>query len=166
MAIGRHLWAFRDDAVSIYNRNAGPTLMGLMSKAKAMGADRVSLNEEIDLARSLLIRATEMYSTALDDGKTPEELKLVIESHVRDGIDCVSDVVTKASKVRELNEAMMSGEVVSWIVAEVTQVIESKVRMVSDELADQVVAALQAIELPHGAGRMKVVKAAANEEFM
>ena len=166
MAKNLATWAQKHD-MSIYMRNAGPTVMGLMSKAAELADKRVNLDAEIDLARATLMRAVEYWSLALEAGdRSSEETKMLAERLIKDGLDLVAKIVSAQAKIRLLDQGSLQLSSVSWVVGEVTRVIEEEVRGKSDDLADKVVRRIAAIKLPEDGNLAQFTLTASNEAFL
>lgn len=164
-------WSQRHE-MAIYSENAGPTLMGLMSKAAALDAKRLNLDEEIDLARALTMRLCAMLGAAVEAQKDRapgelDELVCVVQETVRTALKTVQDLVVSAAKVRILDHGAIQLTSVSWVVGEVTRAIDEVVRArCGDEVADGLVARIGKIKLPEDGTLSKFVMKAADEAFM
>ena len=153
--------------MSVYLKNAGPTLSGLLSKAAELAHRRISLEEEVDLARSLVMRACEYWSLALDHQNASDELRMQCERVVRDAIDTVTKTVVAAAKVRLMDQGAIQLSSVQWVMAEVTKAIEEEIRDQSPEMADALVGRIGKIKLPEDGTLQKFLgSAVANEEFL
>ena len=168
-------WARRND-MAVYTRNAGPTLMGLMSRAEELTASRVDLNEEITLLRAVLISVVERWDSAMrvesrpglsDDAKQmAAELRAQCERMVAEGAEAVGRLVNTAAKTRLLDQGAMQLSSVSWVVAEITKAIEEEVRGKAPEMADALVGRIESIKLPVDGTLAKFVGRAADERFL
>lgn len=166
-----YTWARRHD-MAIYSENAGPTLMGLMSKAAELDQQRLNLNEEIDLARALVMRVTAMLGAAVEAQKdrapgSLDELVCVIQETVRNALKTVQDLVVSAAKVRVLDHGAIQLTSVAWVVGEVTRAIDEVVRMkCGDDVADRLVERIGKIKLPEDGTLEKFTMKAADEAFL
>lgn len=152
--------------MEIYHKNAGPTLTGLLAKAAEMGARRSSLDPEIDLARATLMRLVECWSIALEAPNATEETKLLAERMIRDATETIGRLVSSAARVRVLDQGAVQLSSVSWVVGEVTRIIDEKVRDVDPTRADEIVQAIGAIKLPVDGTLEKFTNRAADEAFL
>lgn len=163
-------WARRND-LNVYVRNAGPTLSGLLAQAAQRSAAQVDLEDEVDLARAIAMRATMIWSACLDGIKedgTPvsDEAKMLSESAVRDSLDLVVKTVAAAAKVRLINEGAVQLSTLSWVVGEITRVLDEEVRSRDPYLADRVVQAIGAIKMPSDKTLLNFQTAVAEESFL
>lgn len=141
-------WARRND-VNVYTRNAGPTLTGLLSRAAQRSQQSIELDDEIDLARALVMRACSYWNAALEaNGTTTEGTRLMAEQVVREAIDTVVKTVSQAAKVRALQEGAIQLSTVSWVVAKICEILDEEVRSVDPIAADRIVAKIGGIKLP------------------
>lgn len=161
-------WATRND-LSIYLRNAGPTISGLMSKAAEMSGRRISLDDEIDVMRSLVMRAISYWNAALENKDAvsdPDALALQCERLVQDSVDAVVRTVQAAAKVRLMDEGAIQLSSVSWVIGEVTKIIDQEIREQSPELAERIVEKIGEVKLPVDGTLDKFLKKAADEAFL
>ncbi len=168
MAKSLATWAGRND-LNVYARNAGPTLSGLLSKAAEMGTRRLSLDDEIDLARAMVMRACAYWNAALenkDSLENPEALTLQCERLVSDAVETVVSIVHQAAKIRMMDEGAVQLSSVGWVIGEVTKVIEDEVRSVAPDLADKITDKISKIQLPVDGTLDKFMQRAADEAFL
>ena len=158
-------WARKND-IMVYERNAGPTLAGLLSKAAELGQRRSSLEPEIDLARATLMRLVEGWSLTLESPKASEETKLLAERMIREATETIARVVHAAARVRVLDQGAIQLSSVSWVVGEVTRIIDTQVREVDPETADKIVNEIGKIKLPTDGTLEKFTQRAADEAFL
>ncbi len=152
--------------MNVYLRSAGPTLMGLISKATERTADRHNLDDEIDLARSLAIQATGMLNVVLDAPEAKENHKLVAAKIVQEAIDHVTKTVTASAKVKLIEEGAIEIKTVQWVIAEVARAIDETVRTVQPELAEQLVKRIANIKLPVDGKIEAFIGASSEEQFL
>lgn len=158
-------WSRKND-MALYARNGGPKLMALLSKAADMQAKRHSLDEELDLVRATLMRLVEAWSVALEAPEAKEETKLLAESMIRSAAETVSRIATSAAKIRVLDQGAIQLSSVSWVVGEVTKIIEQQIRETDPEKAEAIVNAIGNIKLPVDGTLEKFTNRAADEAFM
>ena len=168
-------WSARND-MAVYTRNAGPTLMGLLSRAEELSASRVDLTEEIALLRAVLISTVERWDQAMrveasdrvseDARQVAASLRQQCERLVADGAEAVGRLVNMAAKTRLLDQGAMQISSISWVVAEVTKAIEEEVRDKNPEIADELVRRIENIKLPVDGTLAKFVARAADEKFL
>jgi hypothetical protein len=167
-------WARKHD-LAIYTRNAGPTLLGLMSRAEELAASKVDLSEEIALLRAVLISVVERWDAAMrvsastvsaDAKRIAEGLQLQCESLIREGAEAVGRLVTTAAKTRLMDQGAMQLSSVSWVVAEVARAVEEEIRDKNPEMADALISRIEQIKLPADGTLAKFTGRAADESFM
>lgn len=158
-------WAGKHD-MTIYTRNAGPTLAGLMCRASELAKTRTSLEQEIALARATLIRVVSAWDAVLDKPEAPEELKLHCESVIKDTVDLVAKLVHTDAKTRLLDEGAIQLSSVSYVTAEVTRAIEEIIRERDPDLADKLVERIGKIKLPEDGTVSKFINKARDEAFL
>lgn len=131
-----------------------------------MGARRHDLSDEVDLARSIAIRASATYGLAIDQQELSEEARLLAEHHLKEAIDLVVKTVHSASKVRIMEEGVVQLSTVDWVLAKVTEIIDRNVRDASPLVADRMVEEIGKIELPVDGALGKFMKTASQEAFL
>lgn len=162
--------------LGIYTRNAGPTMLGLMSRAEELAADRTNLQEEISLLRAVLLSVVERWDSAMrvhDHSSASVEAKQIAdglrrqcESAIREGAEAVGRLVNMAAKTRLLDQGAMQLSSVSWVVAEVTRAIEEEIRDKNPEMAEALVSRIEKIKLPADGTLAKFTGRAADESFL
>jgi hypothetical protein len=151
--------------MAIYTHNAGPTLSSLMSKAAAMDHKRTSLEEEIDLVRATLLRTVAMWNTALENNLSIDAL-LSTESLIRECSECVARLVTAQAKISLATQGAIQLSSVSWVIGEVTKVIDSEVRCRDEGVADKIVERIKEIKLPVDGVLRQFIAETRDEGFM
>lgn len=152
--------------MSIYIRNAGPTILGLMSKAAELEGRRISLDNEIDLVRATLMRAVNVWNVALEHSDN-DEMKLHAEKIIREASEVVARIVHTAAKVRILDQGALQMTSVAWVVGEVCRHIDEGVReQLGDEAAEEIINKIRGIKLPEDGTLAKFVQNQANEQFL
>lgn len=152
--------------MNVYLKNAGPTLMGLISKASDRVADRHNLDDEIDLARAVAIQATDMLTITLEAPQAKENHKLIAAKIVQDAIDHVTRTVTASAKIKLLEEGAVELKTVQWVVAEVARAIDETVRQVQPELAEQLIKRIANIKLPVDGKLEAFIGNTSDEQFL
>jgi hypothetical protein len=154
--------------MSVYmSGNVGPTLTGLISKAASLGASRFNLDDEIDLARSLTIRAVQYWNLALESGdKTTDDTRIQCERLVAATVENVVKTVAAAVKTKMLQDGALQLDSVEWVVAEMTKAIDEEIRTASPELADRLTKRIGEIKLPEDGKLSGLITAASSEEFL
>lgn len=144
-----------------YSKHAGPKLKQLMEAAADGGKDRLSLDEEIDLTRTLALRAIQLYEVAcLDEtqsAKTSVDQKAAAIAGARNAMSHVADLVTKAAKIRALDANLAVAPAVDFVVQQVLKAIEEEIVPSDKELADRVIARIDEIRLPDTGGPTTIV---------
>jgi hypothetical protein len=157
-------WAMKY-GMAIYSKNAGPTLSALISKAAAMDHKRVSLDDEIDLVRSTLLRTVEMWSKALEGGLPVDNL-ISIEALIRECTECVARLVVSQSKISLVTQGAIQLSSVSWVIGEVTRVIDSEIRIRDEAVADKIVSKIKEIKLPVDGTLERFIQTVRDEAFL
>lgn len=135
-----------------YSQNAGPRLRQVLEELRtAPPEERMSLADEIDLARMLTERHVRIFEATCvgeQSDKASDELKAAAIAGLRRALSHVSDMVTKAAKVRALHDGTVDAEGVDYIVAQVVKIVEDEIRDKDPSMADRVVARMEQIRLP------------------
>jgi hypothetical protein len=140
-------WAAKHD-MSIYATNAGPTMMGLITRAQeATRKSRSSAEDEIALARATLSRLATVWSSLLE-AENHEEHKLTVEKLIREASALIVNMVGTDAKTRLVDAGAVNISTLSWLVAEVTRAIDEVIRDRQPELADELVARIEKIKVP------------------
>lgn len=151
-------------AKAIYDTYAGPTLRGLLSKVAEMDGDRVTLEQEIDLARATLLRAVNYWSVALE-AKTESAMALQLDSEalIREGLDIVQKLVASEAKIRLIKKGAIELNTVQWMVGEISRIIQDKL---PDGASKDLIEAISRIELPVDGTLAKFTRTASDEAFL
>lgn len=151
--------------MSVYARNAGPTLMGLMATAAEASQREHDLTEEIKLVRATLARTVVLWNQALENTNN-EELKLRCEMLVRECAASVAQIVQASARARATDAGCIQLTSVSWVVGEVTRAVEEVVRDRDPEMAQALVDRIGRIKLPEDGDLRQFTRQQASEEFL
>lgn len=157
-------WAMKY-GMAIYTKNAGPTLSALIAKAAEMDHKRTSLEDEIDLVRATLMRTVEMWSKALESGLAVDAL-ISIETLIRECSECVARLVVSQSKISLVTQGAIQLSSVSWVIGEVTRVIDSEIRGRDESVADKIVEKIRGIKLPVDGTLERFIQTVRDEAFL
>lgn len=158
-------WASKHD-MSVYAENAGPTLMGLLSRASELSKSRVSIEAEIAIVRATMARLVDMWAKVLDKADAPQELLLHCESVIRETADLIARLVNSDARTRVLDEGAIQLSSVSYVVGEVSRAIEETIREKNPDMADHLVARIGKIRLPEDGTVSKFINKARDEAFL
>jgi len=116
--------------MSYYSTRAGPILKRLLeARALESPEERLSLVEEADIAREVVLDAVKLFEAAciVDPEKTPEHLRIAAGQHVKSALQFVSDVVLKAARARLALQGTTSPEDIAFVVKQVALIIHRHV---------------------------------------
>jgi len=132
-----------------YLRNAGPQLKAILETyAKESPDQKHSLDEEVDAARLLAEQAMIMYDVTVVQSKGSPEQQAFASDNLKASLLHVGDIVAKAARVRSQSQGVVDTEMLAYIVAQITDIIEQEVREKNSYLADKIVERLNGIALP------------------
>jgi len=143
-----------------YSKNSGPLLKEKLLELSADG--RMSLTEEVDIARVTVLEYLASYeATVLDpNNKASAKLKTLAATGLRQAIDHVADIVSKAARVQDLVGGSISIEQLDYFVVQIVKVLNDKLPTI---MRDDVIKAVQNVRLPETQRKQADPKAVASE---
>lgn len=140
------------EMAAYYSRSVSPLLRQKLEELAAMSPEeRYGINEEIDIARQLSMRALALFDAAHypPDGKEVSlETRITAQSALRSALNFVGELVLKGSRARALNESSVDADQLAYITDQVTIIIEEEIADVDRAMADRVVERIRGIKMP------------------
>lgn len=158
-------FALSTDDPSVYTKFAGSTLAGLLSKASALANKRSDLSDEVDLVRSLTMRAVTVLGAVMDSPDAKEDSKGAASLLVDKAVHSVATIVEKQAKITALEEGTIRLSTVEWILAEITRAIDEELG--EGATTEKLVSRIKKIKIPtDGSLDSFMQNSARTEEFM
>lgn len=131
--------------MSLYHQRAGQKLKERLELLKKNEAQRFSLLDEIDVARSLCLETVEMYGKVCDKPEvTPETRTIVIEA-TKNSINNLAALLLQSKKLDMISGHSLSTQHVDAMITKVLRILEQEL---SEEDAQRVAKRLEEIKLP------------------
>lgn len=108
-----------------YSRHAGAKLKTILQQLQEDRPDeRLSLEDEVDLARATTLRSIKLWEAAEESDN--DEARGLATALVRDSINHVSNVVKNAAQVSALTKQTIKVGDVGYVIAQVTRILEDE----------------------------------------
>lgn len=154
-----------------YTGKAGEALDQAVRKMAGTPDDRMSLAEEIDIARVAALEAAKAFSMIslsdeMVDGKPKFSLalKTATTDMMLDRINTVAELVAKHSKIRMLSESVVDIEQLDYITSQVSMILNHRLaNVVEKEYIDLIAQDMRQIKLPE---RKKTIQNAQNAQML
>lgn len=112
-----------------YARGTTQQLADRLKELAGQGPDeRMSLSQEIDLARELAKKALDLYDLAhYGEKEQDENLRIASREHLKTALDGVADLVGRAARAQSLSASVISIQHIEHLAAQFTKILETHV---------------------------------------
>lgn len=122
---------------NFYSQFVGPTLQEALEKVAALNAQRMSLVEEIDLARGLLVKNLE-FIKMLEDSEVTEgsgsskalsaDTRHKMYGVIRNNVQFVAQLISSQAKITALMQVNFTPGQLQWLIEQLTDLLKTEVK--------------------------------------